>query len=134
MPWPILFDRTYAICRLLVISYECMQLLLFFSLHFKKHDRHSYLFSVYLPIQCILPYFTQKTYTHTFTFKNKTGIKQQKKNLNRRSTIKDQIVSLSFCSFFPICNQTITIVFSLFFLLRSNHLSRQKCLYVRSLI
>lgn len=39
------------------------QLLL--SPYFKKHDRHSYLFSVYLPTQCLFPHFTH-TRTHFY--------------------------------------------------------------------
>ena len=50
---------------------------LLFSLYFKKHDRHSYLFSVYLPTrQCLFP----RTHARAFTFTSERKSKQKVNN------------------------------------------------------
>lgn len=78
------------------------------SLYFKKHDRHSYLFSVYLPTQCLFPHFT---HTHTLL------PSRTEENLNRRSTVPVLLSTYTTCVFslslFVI--KITTIVFFFFF-------------------
>jgi len=102
---------------------------LLFSLYFKKHDRHSYLFSVYLPTQCLFPHFIYK-HTHTHFYLQEQNKNQTEENLKRRSTIQDQIVPLSNILFVVVCNKTITIVFFFSITIKSFIMTK---VFVRSL-
>ena len=105
MPWPILFSRTYAICRLLVIS--CVCVCVYGDATASLLSSFQETRSLFLSIFCLFPHFEQVD----------RRIYLREPQWKRRRKPRNEKVSVESCAaefepgFTSICNQITTIVF-----------------------